>query len=330
MDHGIIGEPTQPFSRSEIERMRQVTQDDDDAAPVDPGPDPDGFEAMITVKTRNPLLPLEGPDWFELDGRRIRVSLDPFVNFGQNGAPPGMLNASVASFISGEITPDGVPTQPLPRLAMEYEAAPALVEAPAPAEPAAAVVPATGEDELLELEAGLRARTRRVILALAAALLLGLGSWLLVRAGRGDEQPAAEPGEQLVIEAAAPTQAREPTDEPVPELAAVVPEPDLPAADDADDTDDEQPSKSRERKSTSRKRSVRCKRERARGEDAKRDGRWAEIVELHNRKDSCLSDALWLRALFELERYKECMKFEARARTKEEKKWVNNCKRALQ
>src|SRR5690606_12964458 len=82
------------------------------------------LEAMATVKILNPLVPIEGPDWFELSGRRIRISVDRFGQFGNSGTPPGMIGASHSSFLYGQIGGEpNVPCQPLPRLTAVYPAA---------------------------------------------------------------------------------------------------------------------------------------------------------------------------------------------------------------
>jgi HAMP domain-containing protein len=91
-----VEEPTQPYSRAEINRLRQAAEfstpapreqrlDDADEDAGDPGMD----------------------GWFELGGRWLRVCAQSFEQFGFSGAPPGMIGAVDASLVSGTIDREG-------------------------------------------------------------------------------------------------------------------------------------------------------------------------------------------------------------------------------
>jgi len=334
-----VDDPTQPFSRSEIETMRRNVDDRAAAGPravialvEEPAPPPvdltsevadELLEAMATVKILNPLVPIEGPDWFELSGRRIRISVDRFGQFGNSGTPPGMIGASHSSFLYGQIGGEpNVPCQPLPRLTAVYPAASDIDDA--------ALTP----DEILEIEDFVSARRWRALLFVAAlAVLVAGGGWSLAR---GRSAPAVI--EDAKSSGVASAQPRQP--EPVASIgppSGPATEPDKPAlveqqVEHPQETKPKQKPSSTEA-SAPRHRRPECVRHRGQAQDALRRGKWTELDGLAQRTEcwssSRTANALRLRALFELERYRECVELGRKAKSKEEKKWLSNCKRAL-
>jgi hypothetical protein len=67
-----VDEPTQPYTRKEIDRLRRGVDD------------------------------IEG-EWFEVEGHRIRVSLSALAHIGFSGGSPRMLSSAKSSCVSGEI-----------------------------------------------------------------------------------------------------------------------------------------------------------------------------------------------------------------------------------
>lgn len=326
-----VDEPTHPFSRVEIDRLRQIA----DLEPLPAQAEGRGAEnpELTDMSARSPLAVVpslitvsERPsndgdrdkeEWFELDGRWLRVSLESFSHFGLSGAPPGMVGSVDASFVSGTINGQAcAPLHPLPRLTEVYQA-------PAP-EP---------EPEPAKSSPSSRARKRGLWAVLVASpLVLALAAWVFTRIGVASEQPMDQDAEPVSIEAP-----DGPTEGPTATVVAPpIPSPEPEAGD--DETGDiifaEDDEKSRKRKpSKDRADSDACVEHRKLATRAEAGGKWAQLEELAQRRKcwprSSEAKALQMRALFELERFAQCVEMGAQGGPKEIHKWVSNCQRAL-
>jgi hypothetical protein len=285
-----VDEPTQKFSRVAIERMRRVAELDDDGGGV-------------SVE-----------EWFELDGRRLRVSLESFAHFGLAGTPLGMVGAVHSCFVSGGIGGEEFASAG-PRLH-----GPGVNSAPVPAPAAAGTHSPWG-------------RHKRVWTVLAASsLAVALATWLLTRTSA--TQVAAS------NDVTTPTRAVTPGSRPVlpvnPDVGPLEPEPAAapePAVDEANEVvvdEDALPSNVQPRKALAD--SDVCIEHRNSATRAKERGNWKMLEELAKRR-KCWglaneAKALQMQALFELGRFEECIELGARGGSREMQKWVNNCRRA--
>lgn len=325
-----VDEPTHPFSRGEIDRLRRMA----DLEPFPEhaqGPDAENPE-IANLSTRSPLAVVpsvetmsERPsndgargeeEWFELDGRWLRVSLQSFAHFGLNGAPPGMIGSVDASFISGAINwQDGAPFRALPRLTEVY-----VAPEPEPEPEPAKSQPSSRLDK----------RWRWVGLVASLVGLVLLVAWIFPRAGVEPEQPR--------ILDVRPTPVADPPAASPPATIADLPKPDSESEEAEDDTGeillvlDEEPRKEKSRKSPAQ--SDACVEHRKLATRAHEGGKWVLLEELTQRRNcwarTSEAKALQMRALFELERFRECVQLGAQGGSKEVEKWVSNCQRALE
>lgn len=306
-----VDEPTQPYSRAKIARLRRVAK-----APVQeqrldaerPEVTHVSARGMLTVvaddgneDAGDPAL--EG--WFALDGRWLRVCIRCFEHFGFSGAPPGMIGAVDASFASGTI--DGERSE--------------VEQAPAPKLKPEASQPST------------RRHKWKLWVLVPSPLVLALAAWVFARNDVGPVQPMTRDTEQVREDAPSQptkerieTPIRVPTEAPIKvptEVPAEVPtisssEPEITPR-------DEPPNKPNPRKDFGA-----CVEHRKSAMDAKDGGDWARLLDVASRRRNCWSrvsaNALQMEALFELGRYRECVELGARDGSKKEiQRWRNAC-----
>jgi hypothetical protein len=330
-EHGLfeVDEPTQPYSRVELDRLRRIAELE---SPPVQGSEFDATIPEITqVSPRSPLVVVpraettsEGAsddgdqqdleEWFELEGRLLRVSLQSFAHFGFSGAPPGMLGAVDADFMSGAITVNGEECTPIYRVAHLTE-----VNRPPAAEP-----------ELTKSQRSSRRRKRGLwVVVVTAPLALALAAWFVVRTLVPREQPMNQ--DVVPVETSVPEQRTGEPATPVTEPDIPSGEPEPPVGETGDVIlDDKETS---EAKPKSLVQSDACVERRELAAHAYRDGDWALLEELTRRRHcwSRTNEAkeLRMRALWELERFSDCVKLGAHGGSKEMQKWLRNCKSAL-
>jgi hypothetical protein len=287
-DPAEVDEPTQRFLRT--------------AAPITAVADGTVRFSVVTTSHNGPDE-VDG-DWFEVAGRRIRVSLDSLAHIGLSGEPPGMITSGRLRFVAGEIPRDR--DAPLSR-----------------AEPYAPV--GRFADESFGYEHPGR---RRGLLLLGATLALAflLGLWALSSSDVpvNDEHVAEHDGaaeEPTLVPPAEKTRAA-PLDppHPAPEASPYPAEPST------------KPGKTG--KQATKAATAACAARRRNAEAALREGEWAQL-EVLVKQTKCWrkpseAKALLMRALFELERFEECIELSKNDRSKEVGKWQKNCSRALQ
>jgi hypothetical protein len=222
-------------------------------------------------------------DYFELDGRRIRVSLVAFADIGSGGTPRGMIGCRVRPAVHGVI----------------------------------------GERADDDTEVWGRAVARRasrlhwlVLVVPTCALVAAAGSWLWLRSPPAREVVTRE-SSSLTVE---PARVEVPYAEPETAIAvlgskAATARPSPPAA---------EPHESG------------CAQHRALADAARHAGDWTALERLARARSSCWPRAsvalgLQMRALFELDRYRECLELGSKSKSKsrEVEQWSNNCERAL-
>jgi hypothetical protein len=329
--HVEVDEPTQPYSRMEIDRLRQV------AKLASPPPQEQRLDAerpevmYVSASTRGMLtvVPEDADEdagdqgmqgWFELDGRRLRVCVRSFEHFGLSGAPPGMIGAVDASLMSGTIGREGSTAFHPRRQRFEVGQAPASELEPA-------------DSQLFS-----RRHKWKLWVLVAAPLALALAAWVLTRIAAGPVQPTTRDAEQ--VRADVPSQPTNvpvevpievpidvPIDVPVevPIDAPVITSPKL----DEIPSHDEPPHEPKPRKDFGE-----CVEHRKSATDAKDGGDWARLLELAQHRRNCWSrvsaNALQMEALFELGRYSECVQVGVQAGSKKEiRKWRNACQSNL-
>jgi hypothetical protein len=319
-----VDEPTQPFSRGEIDRLRRI-------AALEPAPaqaqEPDAEIPDLTeVSTPSPLAVVLGAgqaaeEWFELEGRWLRVSLESFAHFGMSGTPPGMLGSEFACFVSGTIGDprESSPIHRMPRLTEVYEAA-----SPEPdPEP---------EPEELQFSSPSRKRSLWAVL-IASPLGLALVAWIFAHGGDGPEQPMSQDVAPPVVVPVANQGTAEPT---APVAAPIVDEPessgDGETGGEVVPIVDKKPGKRKAPKGLAQ--SPACVEHRKTAQRALDDGKWELLLDLTQNR-SCWAraseaKALKMRALFELEQFQECVRLGTQGGSKEIQKWLSNCQRALE
>lgn len=315
-----VDEPTHPFTRAEINRLREQSSDLADISEQAQEPDD---ESPAIIQSAGPTAgigddpPPRGEDWFQLEGRWLRVSLEPFANFGMNGTPPGMIGCAEVCFVSGTINgPDSVPTQPLPRLTEVYQVAP----------------PEPVQEWEEPLQDGLRP-SKRVwgALGVIGSLAVVLGVWGVIRPSEEPEQPTVAQGE--VVEKTEEPELREESVPPTPEpVEPVLPEPTTP--------DKEEPvvdvadvSKKKTPKSSNPSSTPECVSHRESAMQARQNGEWEQLEKLAQRRECWRSKseakALRMQALFQLERFRQCVGLGGNDNAKEVQQWVSTCQRAV-
>ena len=243
--------------------------------------------------------------------RPVRVALAEFEDFGSRGTPAGMRGSAKSRAVHGEIDTGG---------------------------------PAPGREGPVA-QGGSRPRSRTVVWAASGLLLLLLVLIVvivLVSWWWADSEPAptclepvqveerAEPAVAVEVDRVrrGPDEvvALEPVERAPVELA---PERDNSTAPDV--------VSSAKAPAVAAEDTPECRAHRARAARARRDGEWATLERL-TRRMGCWgrasvsknqATALRMRALFELDRYSECIDVGASAESKEITKWANNCRRAL-
>jgi hypothetical protein len=335
-----VDEPTQPYSRTEIDRLRQVAKLANSPAQeqrlVAERPEvthvSSPIRGMLTVvpdDTDEDVGDQDMKGWFELDGRTLHVCVRCFEHFGFSGAPPGMIGAVDASFASGTIDRGGsAGFHPRPQR-LEIEQA-EVEQAPAP--------------ELVREDSPPFSRRHKWKLWVLATspLALALAAWVFTRIAAGPVQSMTRAAEQ--VEADVPSQLTKvpiemPSDVPV-DVPVVIPidvpieapidVPGIPGSE-----SDEIPSRDVPLNIPEpRKDFGACVEHRKSAADAKDGGDWARLLEFAQRRRSCWSrvsaNALQMEALFELGRYSECVQLGARDGSRKEiRKWLNACQSNL-
>lgn len=275
-----VDEPTQPFSRADIQRLREEAQRRQDV--------------------------YEDEEWFELDGRRLRVSLAAFEYICLGTPPPGMIGAADASFACGAIVDDRVSALPRP-VPPSPEADP-----PAPQE-------VTLSRELKVLS---RDRKRIWVIALGLAAVVASATWAFVDTA-WKVQARGEASTEALKTVNRGVTKEPPTPIVSPEPPSVEVEPPK-----ADEPNRGVPSD----KPASQTRA--CIERRDRAENARRNGDYEllEQVAGHHKCWTPESKAkeLQMQALFELGRFDDCIRMGAKGGSKGMKKWASTCQRALE
>jgi hypothetical protein len=315
--HVEIDEPTQPYSRMEIDRLRKVAKLDS-SPPQKQRLDAEPPE-VTQVSTRGMLTVVpddadEGAGdqgmegWFELEGRWVHVCVRAFEHFGCSGAPPGMIGAVDANFMSGMIDREGSTAFPPGPQRFAVERAPRPKLEPNESPPFS------------------RRHKWKLWVLLTSPLALALAAWVFTFSPAGSVQPMARDAEQ--VNADVPGQpTKEPIEEPI-ELPLDVPV--IPATElDEVPSPDEPPRDPKPRKDFGA-----CVEHRKSAKDAKDNGDWARLLELAQRRRNCWSrvsaNALQMEALFELGRYDECVQLGIQDGSKKEiRKWRNTCQSNL-
>ncbi len=321
-----VDEPTQPYHRSEIERLRRAA-----GLAVDPTtgakpPSTDDGSVRLSPPPAAEVSPANQPtdeddEWFELGGQRRHISLAAFTDIGSAGTPAGMRTSGEANLLSGEI---------------------------GPARPCEANIDGSVElVDALELvdddESPTLVRTRRRgswrLLGGAGLLvpLVALGLWIGLR-GAPDASDAPQPPTHP--REAEPSEARS---EPLPELvdAPLEPAPEREAAPDPvhsdagppeSDARDDSASSTEDRRNDSR--GPACAKLRKQADQALAAGEWRKLESLTAQRRcwqrSGEHKPLRMQALFELERYQECVDLGRHDKAREVKKWAAICQRALE
>lgn len=302
-----IVEHTQPFSIPEIEEMQRAHEAQPGAGETPPSGDPND------------------QDWFQLAGRWVRISLEALDHIGHSGGPANMIGSANGSFIFGEVGGEpNTPRGPLSRLTGVHPSA--------DPEPAPPHNPADDEllaDDALVFDWVARRRRRKWALSLVSSAALGLGSWALLTWQRGQRQnPNEGPDPTPITISAAPL--REYPDSDVETLKRAKAEAMKAKKDQAARANAKAGRSTQARATPHLDRD--CVNHRQDAEAAQREGDWAKLELLSQRANCWRSPAqprgLRLRALFELERYQECVELGADSNSKEVNKWVNNCQRA--
>jgi hypothetical protein len=318
--HVEVDEPTQPYTRSEIDRLRQ------DAKLAAQGERLDAKRPDVAhVSTRGMLtvVPEDADEgagdqglesWFELDGRWLRVCVQSFEHFGFSGAPPGMVGAVDACFMSGTIDPEGSAGFPPGPQLLEVEQA-KVEQAPAP------------KLEPKDPQPFSRRHKWKLWVLVTSPLALALIAWVFARIAAGPVQPMTRDAEQ--VRADVP---RQPTKVPIEvpvEVPIEVPAIPGPEPDEEIPPRDVPPNNPKPRNDFGA-----CVEHRKSAADAKDGGDWERLLELAQRRRNCWSragaTALQMEALFELGRYHECVQLAAKDGSKKEiRKWRNACQSNL-
>jgi hypothetical protein len=295
-----VDEPTQPFSRAEINRLRQAAEF------LPPPPREQRLDAdrtdvthvstlgMLTVVPADPGM----DGWFELGGRWLRVCARSFEQFGFSGAPPGMIGAVDASFLSGTIDREGSASELEPEGSQPFS----------------------------------RRHKWKLWMLVAAPLALALTAWVFARIAAEPVQPMTRDAEQVSADVPSePTKVPiEPPTIPGPELELELEPDEIPGPEpDEIRSHDEPPKNPKARKDFGA-----CVEHRKSATDAKDGGDWVRLLELAQRHRNCWSrvsaNALQMEALFELGRYPECVQLGAQGSSKKEiQKWLNACQSNL-
>lgn len=302
-----VDEPTLPYSRAKIDRLRHGARPRPQEQRVD-AERPD----ITHLSTRGPLTVVsEHADeiahdqsmqgWFGSDGRWVRICLDSFAHFGFSGAPPGMIGAVDASFLSGTIGDEGSTS---------------LVPGPQRLEQLTAPQPIVRRHEW------------KLAVLVASALALALAAWVLTRNDVGTRQ--AMTGDAQQVRSDVPSQSSDRPSEAPSEIPIELPieKPSEESVDPASETEiaahEQTHAKPKPRKDIGA-----CDKHRKLAADAKAGGDWARLLELAQRR-SCWSRAsavaLQMEALFELGRYHECFALGSKyAEKKEIQTWRSTC-----
>lgn len=310
-----VDEPTQPFSRPEIDRLRQVAKAEAGAR----AETSQSCAASAMGSDAAELVPALTEQSPERPAGAFEVSLAAFDHIGYGGAPDGMIGSVDAPGIAGEIGGHArrAPTfSPPPPDSLHPDLHPDLDLEEA-------------SDDLAWLR---RARRRKWATALGTVALLGLGLWVMITDGAREQPPA------VAVEPTPSGLAQAP--ELGPDQAQAKPPPELKTPD-AEAAKTEAPAAGRRTKAKPRSRRrgkaqehlrAACLEHRRTAAEVERRGYWAQLDALAQReacwRNSNQALGLRLRALFELERYDECVKLGANNRSKEVAKWANNCQRA--
>jgi hypothetical protein len=286
-----VDEPTQPFSRAEINRLRQAAelatpapreQRLDDAAEDAGDPGMDG--------------------WFELGGRWLRVCAQSFEQFGFSGAPPGMIGAVDASLVSGTI---------------DREASASELE-PKGSQP-------SSRRHKWKVGVLVAAALALALTAWVFARIAAEPVKPMTRARDAEQVSADVPSEPTKVSIESPTiPGPEPDGVPSPEADEIpAPEPDEIRS------HDEPPKNPKSRKDFGA--CVEHRKSATDAKDGGDWARLLELAQRHRSCWSRVSaNALQMEALFELGRYPECVQLGAQGGSKKEiQKWLNACQSNL-
>jgi hypothetical protein len=308
-----VDEPTQPYSRKEIDRLRRGVGVADGTV---------RFSVVATaldvpeVHEVDTIEEIDG-EWFEVAGRRLRVALDTLDHIGLSGGAPGMITSRQFALVSGEIRRDGdAPCVPAPRFTAAHPVAgPPVAEVRTPVE-------VIDEDSTDYDHPG----RRRGIWLVGGVLTLGLvfGIQAMWSSDEPAEEEHVEEPDDLPRESAPPVPADA---KPEPQVVVDLPVVPEPVAEPA-------PESGKKKKKSRPDATPACVARRGDADAALRDGEWVQLEEIA-KQTKCWSKAseakaLRMRALFELERFEECVELGTNDRSKEMVKWQKNCSRALQ
>ena len=311
-----IDEPTQPYSRSEIERLRRTAGLSAGSSPVTAPPSND--EGRVRVVADSPSEPADEVEgWFELGGHLRKISLLCFMDVGSAGTPASMICSAKTNLVSGEIGAAAL-HKSKPEIS-ESLAASAREELPS--DP-----PSDDDIELIWVR---KHRTLRLLAGvglLVSLVVIGLRIGL----PRGSDEPDA------ARTPADATLAVEPFEgEPSP---ADMNGPPPPATSDSSAeappgsvaTTDSERSLPTRRDAPNGPACTRLRKQANRALDA---GEWHELEALTTQR-RCWQRAsehklLRMQALFELERFRECVDLGRHDKAREVKKWTAICQTAL-
>jgi hypothetical protein len=316
-----VDEPTQPYSRKEIELLRRGIRP---STLVGVG---DGTVRIAVVAP--PVEPDEvgvhetDEEWCEIAGRRIRVSLAALEHIGLAGGPPGMITCRQSTWISGEIRrDDDAPSTSTARFTTIH----AVVESGAAEIEPTAQVESIPQDFIEYEHPGRRRVLWMVGAAMALALAFATRGWFT---NRGQVEGDG------IVEQAKPTNVEPdplPTvgpDGPSDMIGEAPPPPEPPPA---PPVDPERRPKSQGK--PSKPNTPACVAHRSEADAALHEGDWVKLETLA-KQPKCWpkraqAKALLMRALFEQERFEECIELSKNDSSKEVAKWQKNCSRALQ
>lgn len=294
-----VDDPTQPFSRTRIDELRRAAEQRLAAVAAEAAAKTEACADLDRTLENLDLAAGDG-EWFEVDGHRIRVSLEAFDDICLGRKPDNLVSSADSSLVFGEI----------------------------------------GWDPLLESDGAMewsiehrRSRRKWVLVFLVAPIVVALAVWAGLH-GRPADQPTANSAiefpqrptrvESVPVRPTGESMDARPQEPPVtPPLADDQP----PAAEPIPDDELQPASREDEPRSEDG-----CSQRRKQASDALRHGQWTQLDKLAQRTgcwprtDRAL--ALRMRALFELERFQECVKLGARSKSREIQQWVNNCQRA--
>jgi len=228
-------------------------------------------------------------EWVEVSGRRFRVSLEALSHIGGNGTPEGMIGSADTAFVHGEI--GGEP----PEL-----------------------------DEAVEWLTAARRSRRKIGLALAVASVLGLVAW----AWPTSEQ-TGESVQPIIRVESVPVRPVEADFVVVSPSTSTTPEVDGNRESSPRPTSTRDKSRLRDRGD---KQEAGCELRRRRARQALRDGDWVRLEKLARQSScwprACEAAGLQMKALLELDRYRECVRIGKTCKSEETTKWLNICERA--